>query len=102
MHAVLVSLAREQLQADTDAEQRLAAMAHLLVERFDKSRGAKPRGALAEGPDAWEHDALRLAQILRMRRDDDVAADELQRVPHRMEVAGAVIDDRDRAHVKSR
>ncbi len=96
---------RHQLHADADAEERPAAAAHRLFQRLDHAgNGVEPAPAIGEGADAGQNDVLGARDVLRapghldFAREARFARGALERLVGRVQIARAVVDDRD-AHV---
>ncbi len=92
----------EQLHADADAEERPAAFVDALVDRLDHPvDGIEMPPAVGEGAVARQHDPVGARHHIGVGRDCDrlarpALADRiLERLLGRVEVAGAVVDDRD-------
>ena len=97
-----------QLQPDADAEKRLAAPPHALLQRLDHAgNGDEPLLAVGKGADARQHDPLGRAHVLGLGRHFD--RERRAALPRRaleglgggMEVPRTVIDDGD-VHIGSR
>src|SRR5262249_4289958 len=87
--------------ADTKAEEGPAFAAHAFFERLDHALDRiKTAPAIGERADARKHDAIGAAHRLGIARDQDrllaagFARRALERLGGRMQIAGAVIDDR--------
>ena len=94
-----------ELAADADAEERLAAPDHLLVQRLHHARHrVETAAAIGEGADARQHDAVGRRHDFRVRGDDDrvarLARRALERLGGGVKVSRAVIDDGD-AHSRA-
>ena len=96
---------RQQLHADTDAQERRAALDHLFPQRFDHAghRG-QALHAIGKGAHARQHDALGRAHLVRVGGGDDLVAVRFgsarQGPRRRGEIAGAIIDQRHAGHGK--
>ena len=89
-----------QLAADADAEERLAAPDHRLVQRLHHARHrVEPAPAIGERADARQHDPLRLGDGVRVGGDDNRVAGlprrALEGLGGGVEITRAVIDDGD-------
>ena len=73
-HFMLETAGREQLRADADPEERLAAPAHRLFQRLDHAGDmVEPAPAVGEGADARQHDVLGRKHVVWPRGDFDLA-----------------------------
>ena len=90
-------LGGQQLHAEADAEQRHALSLHLRRAARWSSRAARRlRHRVRKRADARQHDAVRLGQVAgRSATTYGAAPQLLERAPHRVEIAHAVVDDRD-------
>src|SRR5207302_2904277 len=94
MVAVLGRLVEEQLIAEADAEQRLAAPGQ--VDDLPAQVALlQPRQGRREGPDTGQDETVGSAQVLLVRRDLRLGARVQQRALDRAQVANAVVDDGD-------
>ena len=102
MRAELVAARRHQLHADADAEERRALAEDARFHRLDHAGdAAQPRRAGAERADPGQNDAIGLEYRIGIGGDGDVARPRgFQRIMDRVEIARAVIDQRD-AHDSS-
>src|SRR5262245_2089082 len=89
-----------ELHADTDAEERTAALVHPLVERIDHAvDGVETAPAIGEGADAGQYDAVGARYRVRTAghhdrlRDAGFARRALERLGGRMQIAGAIVDN---------
>ncbi len=62
-----------QLEPDANAEKRLAALSHALVQRLDHAGDVhEPLAAIGKGADAGQHNPFRRAHVVRLGRDLDL------------------------------
>ncbi len=106
-HHVFAAALGHELHADADAEERPALAAHRLLQRLDHAgHRIEPAPAIGEGADARQHDAVGAAHRVGIARHHDrlivaaLARRALERLGGRVQIARAVIDDRD-AHVRN-
>ncbi len=77
---MLEAAGREQLRADADAEERLAALAHGFFQGLDHAgHPVEPAPAVGEGADARQHDVVGRENVLGPRRDLDLAGEPASR-----------------------
>ena len=58
---------RQQLHADTDAQERRALFQHFLTQHRNHAwYGGKPAHAIGKGPHAWKNNPLRIAHNFRV------------------------------------
>ncbi len=58
-HFLLVAALGHELHADADAEERLALLAHIVVQRLDHAgQRVEPAPAIGKGADARQHDPV--------------------------------------------
>ena len=88
----LLAAVEEDLQADADAEQRLAGGDRLL-EHGDQAALFEVLHAVAKGADARQHDLRGLADHAFVTRHADVRAERDERLLGAEEIADAVIND---------
>src|SRR5215813_14602535 len=88
-----MSLARQDLHADTDAVERFSFSQDFLFEGLDHSRSAKISGAFTESPDTRQNDSLRGRQVFRTTGNAHVGGNHIQRIPHRMQITHAIINN---------
>src|SRR5512143_935055 len=102
VHAlVLFAAVEEELHADTETEERRAALAYDAHRRVETETCELP-GTVAEVADAREHDGARREDLRRVARDADLAgAGPTERALDVREVAHAVVDDADHAAASS-
>ena len=93
VRSALVADVEEHLQAETDAEERLAALAVFNNRLFEVGLAQAPQG-VADGPDARQHEPVGGADLL--GRGDDLrrVADSGERLLDAAKVGKAVVDDR--------
>ncbi len=101
-HLIFAAALGHQLHADANAEERAAALAHVLLERVDHAGDAvEPLPAIGEGADARQHHAVGSGDLIGIAGDHDrlvvpaVARGALEGFRRRMQIAGAVVDDGD-------
>ncbi len=100
-HTVFRALRRQQLHADADAQKRHSVAPHALLQRLHHAgRGCEVGHAIRIGPVTGQHDAVSRAHDLRVVCDGNIARHSgvghgaLQRLAGGMEIARAVIDQR--------
>src|SRR4029077_20391903 len=100
---VLAAALRHQLHADADAEERPAFLPHGFVQRLDHAGDRiEPAPAVGKRADAGQHDAISATHRVGIAGNDDrlivpgLARGALERLRRRVQVARAVVDDRDR------
>src|SRR5690606_27630082 len=97
--AVLFATLEQHLHADADAQQGFF-LGHL-VHNLVPAQRAQLADAIANRPHAGQDYAVGIENLLRLTGDDDLArTGVLQRLGNRVQVAHAVIDDGDRAHLQ--
>ena len=100
-HLVFAPALGQQLHADADAEERPALLAHRLLERGDHAVDRiETAAAIGKGADAGKHDAVGGGHHIRIAGHDDRLVEAgfvrraLERLGGRVQIAGAVVDDR--------
>ena len=90
---MLKTTGRHQLHANTNAVERLSTL-DLLSDRVPHAgKGSEPVSAIAESPNSWKHDAIRLAHDFGIGCDEDcfalslLAAGALEGLGGRVQIA---------------
>jgi hypothetical protein len=96
--AEFFAVARDQLKAEADAEDRLALVFHHSGERLDQAAFVQVAHAVAECADARQDQLVGFGQLRGVRGHDGFAAEAAHRRFHRGQIAEAVINDAD--HVR--
>src|SRR6516165_9708714 len=101
-HLSFAAALGHELHADANAEERPAAPAHALVERFHHPvDGVEPTPAIGEGADTGQHHPVGARNLIGIARHHDrlrqpfLARGALERFCRRVQIARAVIDDGD-------
>src|SRR5271157_892926 len=96
----------QQLRADADAEERLAASSHRAVQSVDHARDSvQTAPAIGESADARKNDMIGVENVVWTRGHQHVwiqarlARCAFKRLLRRMQISGAVVNDRDRHDV---
>ena len=92
--AVFVALVEQHLQAEADAQERLAA-GDRGADRLDQLALAKCGDRVAKRAHARQHDLVRVRQHGRVARDRGRVPDSLEPLLHAAKVAHFVVDDGD-------
>ncbi len=92
--AVLVARVEEQLQAQADAQKRLAGVDGR-QHRLDQAAAAQFGHGVLKRPDAGQHDLRGRGHHGRVAGDDGLVADLLEALLHAAKVAHPVVDDGD-------
>src|SRR5262249_43704743 len=101
-HLVFAPALGHELHANANAEERPAAPAHAVVERFHHAAdGVEPPPAIGEGADTRQHHPVGARDLIGIARHHDrlrqtfLARGALERFRRRVQIARAVIDDGD-------
>ena len=90
----LIAFLKEHLHAQTDAQQRFSRMG-LFFDRFDETGLFQIAHAIAKGADPREDQTVRCGQRRWVLTDLISGLDRIQGVADAVQVAHAIIDDRD-------
>src|SRR5580704_15295145 len=100
-HFIFTAALGQELHADANAEERLASLAHRLVQRPDHAvHRVEAAPAIGEGADTRQHDTVRLRHHRRIVGHHDglteagLVRGAFECFCGRVQVTGAVVDDR--------